>query len=82
MSTTIWNSEAGGTFAELPPVVSLPIVAKGLGRSLQSIHRWVNNGTLPAVHIPGENNQRGVLLEDLIDFCTPKRFEPISRTGA
>ncbi|NYI76630.1 hypothetical protein [Nocardioides panzhihuensis] len=79
MSATIWNSEAGGTFAELPPVVPLAVVAKGLGRSLPTIHRWATNGTIPAVHIPGENNQRGVLLEDLIDFCTPKRVQPINR---
>lgn len=80
MSTTIWNSEAGGNFAELPPVVGTVIVAKGLGVTLATIHRWINDGTLPAVHLPGKNNQKGVLLEELVDFCTPRRVEPVRRT--
>lgn len=80
MSSTIWNSDAAGSWSELPPVVDAPTIARGLGRSRVTVNRWLADGTLPgAVHIPGNRNRLGLPLADLIAFCTPVPVQPINR---
>lgn len=67
---TLWTGEP---FASLPDIVPLADVAEGLNRSLQTVRRWIADGSLEAVYLSPTGNEMGVELPVLIDFAQIRR---------